>query len=628
MSSGVQSRENLETWRRLTYSAVNCGVVLPLLEQIQLESIDFSEFDLNPYILNLAEAKSDLTPLRREFITELERRRNFVDNDSNEATLCGLFWFPLLTRCLERTGIPPVNFRIQYELETKGFLHPQTKNKIDFASTIDLGDVKLPILIVEAGIETVPEGYLHKDSSKIQCLLSVGTYTMAYKLIGRGQMPELAVTFGVLIGGSKCQLLVARPVIREMTDGTSEIYVNISYHDHWGLDIIEGPKTSPNCRGACCFSGSHSGTGTDLTDQTLKCLQEFINLVRKQMDLILRRDNSTSDRSNRRYRPKRDQVTISSARSSATQNTPLPNRPKPVGSDAPESLSPTSRVSHRQRKYSTFEADVYSYCAAYFGNCFPRVYKLERVETENGPCFDYTFEHLIPFVDPDATISSEYFNVFEPEVFVGQALRFSIHILFELHILHDKLKIVHGDLKPANIMFSQLDNVWKIIDFDRSAPIDESSKTERTAGTKDYWPPECPNGKGMFTPASDMFSFSLIIENVFWTFLLKIACEEERLEKGCFVLTRLMDQLQATDPKNRPTALEALRTVIKGLKEFDKEGKIEDHIIDAASLLFDRSIPAETEVPVVHEFSEQELKRPKVEHEKDIIELNVQNIVQ
>ena len=41
------------------------------------------------------------------------------------------------------------------------------------------------------------------------------------------------------------------------------------------------------------------------------------------MDLILRRDNSTSDRSNRRYRPKRDQVTISSARSGATQNTPF-----------------------------------------------------------------------------------------------------------------------------------------------------------------------------------------------------------------------------------------------------------------------------------------------------------------
>ena len=56
--------------------------------------------------------------------------------------------------------------------------------------------------------------------------------------------------------------------------------------------------------------------GTDLTDQTLKCLQKFANLVRKQMDLIFRRDNSTSDRSNRRNRPKRDQVTISSERAS------------------------------------------------------------------------------------------------------------------------------------------------------------------------------------------------------------------------------------------------------------------------------------------------------------------------
>lgn len=161
---------------------------------------DSSNADLNPYILNLAEAKSDLTPVLESFRTEFDRRCNFVANDSNEATLFGLFWFPLLIRCLELSGIPPVNFKIHYELETKDYLHPQTRNKINFAATIDLGNVKLPILIVEAGIETVPEGYLHKDSSKIQSLLSVGCYTMAYKLIERGQMPELAVTFGILIG--------------------------------------------------------------------------------------------------------------------------------------------------------------------------------------------------------------------------------------------------------------------------------------------------------------------------------------------------------------------------------------------------------------------------------------------
>ena len=104
------------------------------------------------------------------------------------------------------------------------------------------------------------------------------------------------------------------------------------------------------------------------------------------------------------------------------------------------------------------------------------------------------------------------FNVFETgSIRWTSAPLFNPIYCSELHILHDKLKIVHGDLKPANIMFSQLDNVWKIIDFDRSAPIDESSKTERTAGTKDYWPPECLNGKGMFTPASDMFSFSLLL---------------------------------------------------------------------------------------------------------------------
>jgi serine/threonine protein kinase len=45
--------------------------------------------------------------------------------------------------------------------------------------------------------------------------------------------------------------------------------------------------------------------------------------------------------------------------------------------------------------------------------------------------------------------------------------------MYGLHILREKLKIVHGDLKPNNIMYSKVDISWKNIDFDHSAAIKE-----------------------------------------------------------------------------------------------------------------------------------------------------------
>jgi serine/threonine protein kinase len=175
---------------------------------------------------------------------------------------------------------------------------------------------------------------------------------------------------------------------------------------------------------------------------------------------------------------------------------------------------------------------------------------------------------LIPFVYPEGIICADYFNIYEPYEFIAQCIRFTIHCMYGLHILHEKLKIVHDDLKPNNIMYSKVDNSWKIriIDFDHSAPIEESSQIERRAGTKGFWAPECQNenGTGIFAPASDIFAFGKIIEDVFFLFLMGIACAEpvqRDLEKGCFVITRLMHQMRKTAVKDRPTALR--RVVIK-----------------------------------------------------------------
>jgi hypothetical protein len=648
--SNELSGEALATWRRLTYSAVNCGVVLPMLELIEpddLNGLQLRDFDIVPSELNLAETKASSSSVMNSFSTELNRFIHFVHADSNEATWCGNFWFPVITQCFDLAGMP-VNYDIQLELETKDYLHPKTGSKIDLAATINLGTRILPILFVEAGKETVPEGYLHKDSSKIQSLLSLGSYTMAYELINIHKNPELAFTFGILIGGYGCQLLIGRPVLRELENGTFEIYVNITYHDHWKFDIFDGPNTFPGCRDSCCYlnldvssisensdvssSSENSRVADDtedLTNDTLKCLQEFIKLVKRRIDLILSNDHLSRDQPGRIYAPKRDQASISFARSSSYQDTPSFNRPAPTRNIRKHSSSgpDSSPLAHKQRKRSPFEASVYSECAAYYGSVFPRIYNLDRVETEYGPRFDYTFEFLIPFVHPEGIISTEYFNIYEPYEFIAQCIRFTIHCMYGLHILHEKLKIVHGDLKPSNIMYSKVDNSWKIIDFDHSAPIQESSQIERKAGTNGFWAPECQNGTGIFTPASDIFAFGKIIEDVFFLFLMGIACAEpvqRDLEKGCFVITRLMHQMRKTAAKDRPTALEALKIAIEGLNEFDSKGMFKDHVIESASLI-ESDISKTT---AVHETSVQTLKRSKIDSEKDVIKLSVPNLVQ
>jgi hypothetical protein len=70
---------------------------------------------------------------------------------------------------------------------------------------------------------------------------------MAYELIKINKNPELAFTFEILIGGYGCQLLIGRPVLRELVNETFEIYVNITitYHDHWKFDIFEGQILLP-----------------------------------------------------------------------------------------------------------------------------------------------------------------------------------------------------------------------------------------------------------------------------------------------------------------------------------------------------------------------------------------------
>jgi tousled-like kinase len=75
-------------------------------------------------------------------------------------------------------------------------------------------------------------------------------------------------------------------------------------------------------------------------------------------------------------------------------------------------------------------------------------------------------------------------------------------------------KIIHYDLKPANILFHQ--GVWKICDFGLSKIMNEDaadiSLTSQGAGTYWYLPPEClqRDGEHRISTAVDVWSCGVI----------------------------------------------------------------------------------------------------------------------
>ncbi len=87
-----------------------------------------------------------------------------------------------------------------------------------------------------------------------------------------------------------------------------------------------------------------------------------------------------------------------------------------------------------------------------------------------------------------------------------EAIAFSA--LSGLLALHEN-SLVHGDVKPANIMVRP-DGTSVIIDFDLSGPAVPTNPMEQSLGTLVYAAPELLLGQPR-TPATDLFSLGLVL---------------------------------------------------------------------------------------------------------------------
>jgi serine/threonine protein kinase len=166
-------------------------------------------------------------------------------------------------------------------------------------------------------------------------------------------------------------------------------------------------------------------------------------------------------------------------------------------------------------------------------------------------------EELEPLVDNDGNVHRMFSDSQDPVELLYLYYKLLLDCLYGLHLLHDRLGMVHADISPSNIMFSKIDGLWKLIDFNHSMKLEKSATTSRIAGTDGFVAPE-GDPRGLFTPASDVFALGRVMQRVICPEVsIELTEEEEFAAFDNLIATYFkMCQIRA---ENRPTVEEALK---------------------------------------------------------------------
>lgn len=153
-------------------------------------------------------------------------------------------------------------------------------------------------------------------------------------------------------------------------------------------------------------------------------------------------------------------------------------------------------------------------------------------------------------------------------------------LCMSMKLVHS-VAIVHGDLKPDNILISETKGhrfVCKIIDFDDSYFSKRPPLPENTVGTEPYWSPELAVYKisgdagkaNIVTCKSDIFALGLIFHQYCtggkmpdlqgYAYAYQMVCDHKQLKASTSIkplyLQELINQMLSLDPGKRPSSEE------------------------------------------------------------------------
>lgn len=127
---------------------------------------------------------------------------------------------------------------------------------------------------------------------------------------------------------------------------------------------------------------------------------------------------------------------------------------------------------------NAMELLVYRESTIFLPGFVPRVFEIkERAATGE---IEYKMERLEPFASVTGVLNS-FFAVGGAKDALFSCSKFMLDCLFQLYLVHEHLNLVHSDVSPSNIMYSKVDKIWKLIDYNQAMTRSESTK--RVAGT-------------------------------------------------------------------------------------------------------------------------------------------------
>ncbi len=575
--------------------------------------------------------------------------------------------------CVEN-GHRDFNFKLSSEWKTTPLLSNFTSRIIDMVALIKLGAKSFPVFQVEIGNQLFDLSNQHKDFSKLLSMMSRTSIELAHAMIKEGKRPEDARVFGIWIGGTAFQFCVAHAVVTLLSDGKYDIHANLTFKDDWLHDILApGPNPHdfpPNLPSESIITGKTSWNSIQisefttqrdinlpivsvdetqigptlytgfLNEQSLEILNNFIRIARNRIDLILNSQASDSEKA-REFRSKDAFGALVGARSGS--QTPTPQNAKAQQQSA--GLGSVSRSSIRNNvrtKKSLPELGILLQLSK-FPQVFPQMFHYEIEKLNDGTAvITYEFEELKPIENEYGGISNLIDAVDDHIEILINCMLFGIQTLWGLYFLHEIVGIVHSDISPSNIMYSDHYETWKLNDFDHGRRIQESLVTPRTAGTRNFIAPESEK-TGIYTKASDVFSLGAVITECIKPVVLVRIFRLEDVDDGVepdpelssfgIKMFKVIRSMFSHDPSQRPSSIEAIEQFVNLLNELMDLFNLEcsDEILRQAQMCInsikmnrEATEASQGKAEIVQEVEEKirevELKKSKyIIEEKDIL---------